>query len=190
MTDSVTNLWAQQHNDAVPLDAEALARADTRFRRRIRRRDSVEYVAGLLASGVFVNTAIQTPDWGVRIGCAAIILGALVVMRNLWKLRPKPTETAFGSPSLAFYRANLVTQRDALATVWRWYLAPVVPGMVLFLLAVLRASAQHMPFWAALLVITGVALPVVGVFWGIHRLNRVGARRLQAMIDALDRGEV
>jgi hypothetical protein len=190
MTDSITNLWAQQHTDAAPLDAEGLARADRHFRHRIRRRDTIEYVAGLLASGVFVNTAIQTPDWGVRIGCAAIILGALVVLRNLWKLRPKPSGSALGASSLAFHRANLVTQRDALATVWRWYLAPVVPGMVLFLLAVLRASAQHMPFWAALLVIIGVALPVAGVFWGIHHLNRVGARRLQAMIDALDRGEV
>jgi hypothetical protein len=190
MTDSITALWAQQHTDAAPLDAEALALADTRFRRRIRRRDTIEYVAGLLASGVFVNTAVRTPDWGVRVACAAIILGALVVMYNLWRRRPAAHDAALGTPSLAFHRANLVTQRDALTTVWRWYLAPVVPGMVLFLLAVLHASAQHMPFWAALLAITGVALPVVGIFWGIHRLNRVGARRLQAMIDALDRGEV
>jgi len=35
-----------------------------------------------------------------------------------------------------------------------------------------------------------VAIPVVAIFWGIHRLNRAAARRLQAMIDALDRGRV
>jgi hypothetical protein len=190
MTDSITTLWAQRYNDAVPLDAEALARADRHFRRRIRRRDTIEYVAGALASGVFVNTAIRTPDWGVRIACAAIILGTLIVLYNLWRRRPAAQGAALGAPSLAFHRATLAAQRDALATVWRWYLAPVVPGMMLFLLAVLRASAQHMPFWAALLAITGVALPVVGIFWGIHCLNRVGARRLKAMIDALDRGEV
>ncbi|KRC81427.1 hypothetical protein [Sphingomonas sp. Root241] len=190
MIDSITTLWAQQHDDAVPFDAEALARADRHFRRRIRRRDTIEYIAGLLASGVFVNTAIQTPDWGIRIASAAIILGALIVLCNLWRRRPPAHDGALGASSLAFHRATLAAQRDALATVWRWYLAPVVPGMVLFLLAVLRASAQHMPFWAALLAIVGVALPVVGIFWGIHRLNRAGARRLQAMIDALDRGDL
>ncbi|WP_029728595.1 hypothetical protein [Sphingomonas sp. UNC305MFCol5.2] len=190
MTDSITSLWTQQHSDAVPLDTEALARADARFRRRIRRRDSVEYVAGLLAAGVFVNTAVQTPDWAIRVGCAAIILGMGIVMRNLWRRRPQTPDAALGAPSIAFHRANLVAQRDALANVWRWYLAPVVPGMALLLLAVLRASAEHMPLWAAILGTGAVAIPVVAIFWGIHRLNRAAARRLQAMIDALDRGRV
>lgn len=190
MTDAISHLWAQQHRDAVPLDADALARADTRFRRRIRRRDSVEYIAGLLAAGVFANMALQTPDWGIRIACVAIILGTAIVMRNLWKRRPNSPGSSLGTSSLAFYRATLVAQREALASVWRWYLAPPVPGMVLLLLAVLRASAEHMPLWAAFLAIGLTATPVVAIFWGIHRLNRVGARRLQTMIDALDRGEV
>jgi hypothetical protein len=190
MTDPIADLWVQQHSDAVPLDAETLARADTRFRRRIRRRDSVEYIAGLLGAGVFAHTALQTPDWGIRIGCIAIILGAGIVMRNLWKRRPMSSVATLGTPSVAFYRATLVAQRDALASVWRWYLAPPVPGMILLLLAVLRASAEHMPLWAAFLAIGLTATPVVAIFWGIHRLNLAGARRLQRMIDALDRGEV
>jgi hypothetical protein len=190
MTDSILDLWAQQHQHAAPLDAAALARADGQFRRRIRRRDTIEYVAGLLGSGVFVNTAARTSDWGIRIASAAVILGTLFVLYNLWRRRPTPHDAALGAPSLPFYRATLAAQRDALATVWRWYLAPIVPGMVLFLLAVLHASAQHMPFWAALLAIVGLTLPVGAIFWGIHRLNRAAARRIQTMIDALDRGEL
>ncbi|NIJ19628.1 putative membrane protein [Sphingomonas naasensis] len=190
MSDPLATLWAQQHADAVPPDADALARADARFRRGIRRRDAIEYVAGLLGIGVFAHTAWQAPDWGIRIGCAAIILGVLVVMRNLWKRRPQRPDSALGAPSLAFHRANLVAQRDTVASVWRWYLAPPVPGMVLLLLAILRVSAERMPLWAALLAMLLTALPVAGVFWGIHRLNLAAARRLQTMIDALDRGEL
>lgn len=190
MTDPIANLWAQQHRDAAPPDAEALARADARFRRRIRRRDAIEYVAGLLGMGVFVVAAIQIPDWGIRLGCATIILGMAIVLRNLWRRRPATRDTALGAPSQAFYRATLVEQRDAVASVWGWYLAPPVPGMVLLLLAVLRSSAERMPLWTALLGTVLTALPVVAIFWGIHRLNRAAARRLQAMIDALDRGEV
>lgn len=190
MTDPISTLWMQQNRDAAPLDSEALARADTRFRRSIRWRDGMEHVAGLLGIGVFAHTAVQVPDWGVRVGCAAIIVGVLIVLRNLWGLRPMRPGSALGTPSLSFHRANLVRQRDALAGIWRWYLAPVMPGIVLLLLAVLRVSAQHMPLWAAVLAIGLAALPIAIVFWGIHRLNRIGARRLQTMIDALDRGEV
>ncbi|MCX8474988.1 MAG: hypothetical protein MT490_04235 [Sphingomonas sp.] len=190
MTDPIADLWTQQHRDAVPPDAEALARADARFRRRIRRRDAIEYVAGLLGASVFVVAAIQIPDWGVRLGCAAIILGMLVVLRNLWRRRPRAPDAALGAPSLAFYRATLVAQRDAVASVWRWYIAPPVPGILLLLLAILRVSAEHRPLWTAILAMVLTALPVVVVFWGIHRLNLAAAHRLQGMIDALDRGEV
>jgi hypothetical protein len=190
MTDPIADLWAQQHRDAAPLDTEALARADARFRRRIRRRDSVEYIAGLLVAGVFANMAVQTPDWGIRIACGVVILGTAIVMRNLWRRRPPAPDIALGMPSLAFHRAGLVAQRDALASVWRWYLGPIIPGMALLMLAIAYASAEHMPL-AAALAGSGVAgLIVTAVFWGIHRLNRAAARRLQAMIDALDRGEV
>lgn len=190
MSDPLATLWAAQHRDAAPLDADALARADARFRRRIRRRDAIEYVAGLLGMGVFAISAILIPDWGVRLGCAAIILGMAIVLRNLWRRRPATPDAALGTPSLAFYRATLVAQRDAVASVWRWYLAPPVPGMVLLLLAVLRSSAERMPLWTALLGTVLTVLPVAVVFFGIHRLNRSAARRLQTMIDALDRGEV
>ncbi|TGX50142.1 hypothetical protein E5A73_17110 [Sphingomonas gei] len=187
MTDSLATLWTQQQHDAAPLDAEALARADARFRRRIRIRDSVEYLAGLLGAGIFANIAVHAADWEIRIACAAIILGTVVVMRNLWRRRPKAPDAALGAASHAFHRANLVAQRDLLLSVWRWYLAPIVPGMVLFLLAAARASAEHMPL-AVALAASGVAGTLVGaMFWGIHWLNRAAARRLDVAIAALDR---
>lgn len=188
MTDSISALWVQQHQDAVAPDPAALAAADARLRRKLWRRDAIEYAAGALGMGIFVHTGIQSGDWGVRLACAAILLGMGVTLYNLWRRRPRPP--AFEASGTDFYRALLVAQRDATATVWKWYIAPVVPGLVLFVIAIALAASAFMPLWRSALVMGVTALPVAGVFWGIHRLNRGAARRLQQMIDALDRGEI
>lgn len=188
MTDSLSALWTAQHRDAVAPDPAALAAAEIRLRRQLRRRDRIEYLAGALAIGAFAHTGLQAPHWGVRLACLAVIAGALVTMANLWRRRP--AMPAFEQPALAFYRAQLVAQRDALASVWRWYLAPVVPGLSLFLLAIMLTIPIPLPRWGIALAMPLAALPVVAVFWGIHRINQSAARRLQRSIDALDRGEI
>lgn len=190
MNEPLAQLWADQCRDAAPPDAESLARADARLRRRIFRRDAIEYAAGLFAAGVFVNTGLQTPDWGVRIGCAAIVAGMVAVLVNLWRRRPRPPAEALGASMLDFHRAQLTRQRDILASVWRWYLAPLAPGMALFLLAVVRVAAEQLPFGTAILGGTIAATVVAAVFWGIHRLNLRAAKSLDAKIEALDRGDI
>lgn len=189
MNEPIANLWAAQHRDAAPPDAETLSRAEARLRRRIFRRDAIEYAAGLLGAGMFVNFGLQTSDWGVRIGCAAVVLGMIVVLANLWRRRP-PAPEALAEPILAFHRLQLVQQRDALASVWRWYLGPLLPGMALFLLAVVRESAGHVPLSSAVAGGAVAAGIVAGLFWGIHRLNLRAARSLDARIEALDRGDI
>ncbi|UZK66004.1 hypothetical protein [Sphingomonas sp. M1-B02] len=190
MTDSISALWVQQHHDAVVPDSAALAAADARLRRTLWRRDAIEYAAGLLVTGIFAHTALRSDDWLIRIACVAIILGTAAVMHNLWQRRPKAIDPALGTPSLQYHREMLVAQRDSLASVWRWYLAPAVPGVMLYLVAVARASAEQMPpatAWG----LAGIGALIVGaVFGGIHLLNRAAARRLQRSIDALDRGEI
>lgn len=190
MTDPISDLWTRQHQDARPPSPEALVRAHARLRRRIWWRDALEYVAGTIGIAAFVNVAVKAPDWGIRIGSAAIILGMLVVFANLWRRRIRAPDDALAGPSLAFHRAQLVAQRDALASVWRWYLGPLVPGMAIFLAGVAHSAAGHMPLGAALLGAGAAALPIAAVFYGIHRINRFAARRLQHRIDALDRNEL
>jgi hypothetical protein len=190
MNDSLTDLWAQQHRDAAPPTAAELARAGARLRRRVLLRDTTEYAAGLIAAAIFVRMAAQSTDWDVRIACAAIVLGTGITMWNLWRRRPRAPEAALGVSALDFHRGQLVAQRDALASVWRWYLAPPLPGMILLLLARGRGATEHMPLWSAVAVCALSALVVAGVFWGIHRLNRAAAARVQRAIDALDRGEI
>jgi hypothetical protein len=87
---------------------------------------------------------------------------------------------------LAFYRRQLERQRDLVASVSRWYLAPFVPG---FLLCIVSNTIERpgpagrgvLPWIAAAIALSVGAL----VFLGIAKLNRMAARKLQREIDTL-----
>jgi hypothetical protein len=75
-----------------------------------------------------------------------------------------------------------------LRTVWSWYLAPFVPGMVVFLAGVSFTEANPAPLPARLGVfLAGVGL-MAAVFAVIWLLNAVAAKKLDAQIAAMDRG--
>jgi hypothetical protein len=93
---------------------------------------------------------------------------------------------ALAMPALAFLRDQLMRQRDALAGVWRWYLAPLVPGMALFIAATYRAMRTAMPTGAAIAGIAPSIIVIVAIFVAIHFINRAAARRLDREIAALD----
>lgn len=186
MTDPIHELWTSQERDARPLSPAELARRARMLHRRLARRDAIEYAAGSIAALAFVWIALTTPEWSIRAACALIVIGMGVVMWNLWKRRmPAPPE-ALGATGLDYFRAELVRQRDSLASVARWYLGPLVPGLTAFFLASGWVTARTAPVWLAL-VTTGTGLAIMGgLFWFIHRLNRAAADRLDQEIRALD----
>jgi hypothetical protein len=71
-----------------------------------------------------------------------------------------------------------------LTGLWSWYLGPLVPGLVLMIVAMGRANPGHLRhIWP----VTGVYLAVILlVFLAIDRLNKRAARGLQRQIDELD----
>src|SRR3546814_9157959 len=69
-----------------------------------------------------------------------------------------------------------------LARVGRWYLAPFVPGLLLFLLGQAKASGMG----GSLVFLLVVAFPLL-VFGGIWMLNRRAAALLRARIARSDR---
>jgi hypothetical protein len=107
-----------------------------------------------------------------------------------WKLnelgRAATKAEADQASSLAdFHRAELVRQRSALNTVWRWYLGPFVPGLLVFLAGVAFAPeeapfAARFSIFATGLGFTGAVFAVVG--W----LNALAVKRLDREIAALD----
>ncbi len=186
MSDPIVALWTAQHHDArAPSPAELTVRARV-LRRRVWRRDATEYAAGTLAAGIFGWMGIVIPDWGMRIACLVQIAGLLLVMRNLWTRRPIDDPAALDRDALSHLRALLTAQRDMLASVSRWYIGPMLPGMVLFVAAVTRITAIQNG-WGAALIIAALAAAILScVLYGVLLLNRHAARALDVQIVTLD----
>jgi hypothetical protein len=170
-------------NIAVPL--EEIRRRAARFQCRIWWRNAREYAGAAIVVAVFGYYVKCVPFPLARAGSLLTIAGALYVA---WQLHRRassenaPAAAAF-EDCLGFHRRGLERQRDALASIWRWYLGPLIPGLAVFIAG--TAIAEPLPiryrFLSAALMFAIVA---VG-FWLVAMLNRSGARNLQTQIDEL-----
>ena len=88
--------------------------------------------------------------------------------------------TGGDAAGVSFYRWELARQRELLATVWRWYLSPLLPGMLLTLVG---RAVETPTLWAHLG--RGV-VGLLALMAFVHWLNRRAASRLQRTIERLD----
>ncbi|WP_374405687.1 hypothetical protein [Pelagerythrobacter sp.] len=188
MTDPLLESWAGDEADARFTPQEEFARRHSRFERRIRRRNLLEYLAGGAVMAVFGWIAVQTALAGelvITLGWIVAIVGMGVVLLGLHR-RASLLPHRLEADGRSHLRAQYERQRRALASVSRWYLAPLVPGMVLVFVGSALPVAREIGWPAAL---GGLALPaliVTGIFAGIAWLNRRTARALEREIAALD----
>ncbi|MBC7769704.1 MAG: hypothetical protein H7124_13065 [Phycisphaerales bacterium] len=161
-----------------------------RFQSRIRTRNFIEYAAAALVIGVFGWMTLIIPEPAVQTGAVLIMLGALYVCWQLHRLGRAATRDERNAAAHSwtdFHRDELTRQRDALRSVWRWYLAPFLPGVLVFLGAVAFTTATDTPLPERLgLFLGGVGMTAV-LFAAIAWLNAVAARRLDAELAALDK---
>ncbi len=161
-----------------------------RFQSRIRNRNMIEYIAAATVVASFAWTAATVPEPIVQVGAGLIMAGALYVCWQLYRLGRAATRSEMDAGArswAAFHRGELVRQREALRTVWSWYLAPFIPGMVVFLAGVSFTEANPAPLPARLAVfLAGFGL-LAAVFAVIAWLNAQGVKKLDAQIAALDR---
>ena len=156
------------------------------FYRRIRRRNMIEYGAALITVPVFAHAALTAPGMTIRIGAVLAIFGILLIV---WQLHRRASAVPPAGdavlPLIAHQRAQLVRQRDALASIGTWYLLPIIPGLGLIALAPVidlgLAGLKSMD-WFQYAWIGIVAIFFALVWW----LNHEAARLLQTEIDALD----
>lgn len=161
-----------------------------RFQTRIRWRNWIEYGAGAVVVFAFSAIAVATPDWGVRAGVALIIAGIAYLVWKLATIAGAATKSE-GQSWAEFHRAELVRQHKALSSVWRWYLAPLVPGVTVFIAATAFApTGDEIPLTMRLGVVALGIVWVVAVFLGIAFINGLAAKKLEAEIAALDRARV
>lgn len=176
-TDGARTIWRDQPTETRPMTLAQIHARD--FQSRVRRRNVIEYVACALVVAIFSFYIYWLPDPVLKLASGFIVVGAPFVAWQLYRrgsARPAPSADA-----LAFHRAELVRQRDALSTAWAWYLAPFVPGLGLFMVRILTAHGEApLRFRVMLLGVTAL----YGVFW--FWINGRARRRLQARIDELD----
>lgn len=158
-----------------------------RFQSRIRWRNAIEHMAGVIVVFAFGAIALATPDWGVRAGVALIIAGVGYISWQLVK-RASATTKPEGQTWVEFHRAEMVRQHKALSSVWSWYLAPLLPGMGVFVLATAFSPIDNsLPLIARLAVLGMAIMWIAIVFGGVAWINARAARKLEAEIAALDR---
>ena len=154
------------------------------FDARIARRNRLEYLAGGAAAAAYIAFAFLLDNPIVRFGAILCALGGLVV---LWQLHRQARSASreelvhAADRWIDFHRATLIRQRDALRNVWSWYLGPLLPGLIVFTIGVggTLPLAIGVPVSLGLLFVIGVTFRAIG------RMNRAGAAKLQAEIDAL-----
>ena len=115
----------------------------------------------------------------MRIGSLLSIGGVLYVVYQLHKRGPART-IPVGMSSVEFHLRELKRQRDNLQTVWRWYMRPMIPGIVVFDIVL----AMKHP-WGPLVCLSLMAAILVATSVFVYMLNQWGARKLQREIEDL-----
>jgi hypothetical protein len=187
--DPLQFLWTRQQQEPFTMTTAELRQHATRFQSKIRTRNRIEYAAAALVIGVFAWMVVIIQEPMVRAGAALIILGTLYVCWKLHTLaRASGKADLDHAASLAdFHRTELLRQRTALASIWKWYLAPFVPGMLVFIGAVAFTPELDAPLMARLTLFAATAAPIAAVFGLVAWLNARAVQALDVEIKALDR---
>ena len=180
--------WCEAAPDATFSAPVNCATRAEKFERRIRLRNLIEYAAGAFVVVVFGGMmlgALAKGEWLIAISSLLIIAGAVFIMRNL-HLRASNLERRPEDPCLVHLTRQYRRQYEALRSVPKWYLAPLIPGIVMFYAVVTAKVADRIGWLNA---IEGVAAPAaftIGLFALIALANWWGARVLERKITSLE----
>ena len=184
VSDAVQSLWQSQPAAGGAMTLDELRYRAGELERRIRRRNRREYFGAAIVLPAFSWIAWIAPSPLARAGAVEILAATIFVVHHLSRhgaTRIMPADMG-RTGSLEFHRRELERQRDLLLGVWKWYVLPFAPGLILIYLAALLGRPEHA--WRAL--VPFGATVVFGVFVGV--LNHRAAMRIQAMIATLERG--
>lgn len=175
--DDPRKLWQSQDAEDVTITLEEIRKRAARFEKRIQRRNVREYAAGavVIVWSLVVCWIRHLHGW--RLAPYALLLaGTIYIMFQLRRrasIRAVPAD-ADTKTLIEFHRRELERQRDALRTVWRWYLLPWVPFFA--------ASAVQAGIDRGITAGLVLAMLSVAVVAGVWALNQWAARRLECKI--------
>lgn len=180
----VQKLWQDQPVEGITMSVEEIQRRAGKFEHRIWWRNAREYVGSLIAVGLFMYFFVSIPDVLSRVTFALFIAGMVWIVVQLHRqgsatLIPAGLDAV---TSLRLYRAELERQRAAVANVWWWYLAPLVPGFVVHTIGY-AVKFQRPAAWAGLALVDAIVVAMFVVIW---KMNMRAARCLGKMIEELN----
>lgn len=182
------SLWKGQPVAPTAFSPGRLAARARTLETTVLARNRTEYIAGglvallmLVLGALSLHSGISTPDDAVAtLGLFTLAAGAVVVCVQLYRRTGRPRAMSGAVASLAAYRAELVRQRDALRAIWLWYLAPMLPGILLIYGADLF---RPQPAWWLTFSLLGATL---AFFILVAALNHRAAAHIDTEIEALD----
>ncbi len=175
-------LW--QDDDAAPasLPLDEIKHRARRFGEQVHKRNRREYIASAIVAGAFAIYAVILPGFLLKIGSLMMIAGIVVVVWQLSHRTSRPESTTATTDVRTHYRARLVVEEQMLASVGRWYLGPLLPGLIVFMVGQAAVTGHLDP-----LGITFYITVPASLFGGIWWLNRRAAAMLRRQIDRLDK---
>jgi Flp pilus assembly protein TadB len=192
--ESARSVWQSQPSMQEPGDPALMPMDDlkqkmTRLEKRLLWRNMREYIVAVFVIAAYAFYVWKFTPILMRVGSGLVIAGTLFAMYQLHRRGARKFAAAERSMTACvdFYRSELERQRDALRTVWSWYLLPFMPGMSVFFLGTAVKSAGIPIDWGRALASFGVTMGVVILAFVIVILvNHRAAQKVQRQIDELD----
>jgi len=183
--DPAKRAWLSTVAVGGPLPPEQLRHVADKFYRRLRLRNGIEYVACVVVVVAFSIYIFTLEHILQRIGSAMVVAGTFYAAWQLNRRASAVDPASAGTmPILEFVRAQLVRQRDALASIFWWYLLPFLPGLATMSIGAMMLRVEEGQ--------SGIARGIIGlsimlaIFAGIWWLNVHWAGKLQKHIDEID----
>jgi hypothetical protein len=133
----------------------------------------------------FSRNVFALPHILQKVGSVWIIFAAFYAAWQLHRRGSAMSPERLGQvPLFEFARAQLVRQRDALRSIFWWYLLPFLPGLAMVLVGngLAVPAGNGPPIWLRWVTLAAI----IGAFAGVWWLNQRVARRLQRRIAEID----
>jgi len=181
LPDDIRSVWQNQPVENTPMPLEEIRRKAQAFEKRISRRNLREYAGAAIGIAWYTFYIFKFHSLVIRAGSVLVIAGVLYVVVQLYRRASSgnlPADLGVAA-SIEFHRRELVRQRDLLRSVWRWYIGPIVPGLIVFSVG---SIPPHSPVWVYFMLFLFFLVTLGGIVW----LNHRGAIRLDRQIAELD----
>ncbi len=180
--------WRSNHGAAERLQAVDIQQVRARaaqFASKIRRRNAIELFACLFVAVVALRMTLFEERRLLIASGVALLVGVFIVTATILLRARSTLAPQLQAPTREFLqheRRELERQAHLLENVWLWYLAPLLPGVVLSISDEVLVAVEHQDQGAlALSVVSLVAAISFFFLVGLH--NRRAAVQLRARVE-------